>query len=665
MSLTTLARNMAAAAVAALVLLPASAPAQVDPLTPEQVLEPVEESVEAAVPEATPDGLAPLTKSDVDAWLDGFMPYAIGNNEIVGAVVTVVKDGEILTNRGFGYADLETRTPVDPETTMFRPGSISKLFAWTAVMQLVEQGKIDLDADINTYLDYKIPDAFGAPITMRHVMTHTAGFEEAIKNLIIEDPEKLMSLGDYLKSSIPARIFPPGEVPAYSNYATALAGYVVERVSGETFDDYLDAHIFAPLGMDHSTFRQPLPEQFEEFMSGGYKNVSDGEAAKYEMIPAAPAGSLASSGEDMARFMIAHLNNGGPLLKPETAEMMHETLDQHTPLNAMALGFYQQDRGALRSIGHGGDTTLFHSDLSLFVDKNVGLFVSFNSNGTGSGTLLLREKLAENFASRYFEEARIPFEPRLDTAKEHGEMIAGLYESSRTSATGFAALMRILGQSKITVNEDGDIVMPLGPVEMRWREVEPFVWRNTVDSFRMAAAFNDDGSVKHVTFEPVSPFMQLLPAPWYRSSALLMPLLSVALGVLALTLVMWPVRAGVRWRYKAPFALSGKDAMAHRLVRVGIILVFVQLFLWMMMFQTMEANLTALTAELDGQLRLAQFAQVLLYAAIGLSLWNLVTVWTGARSWFGKLWSVVITLSLLVVLWFCAVGGLLSLDLSY
>ena len=290
---------------------------------------------------------------------------------------------------------------------------------------------------------------------------------------------------------------------------------------------------------------------------------------------------------------------------------------------------------------------------------------AFNSNGTGSGTLLLREKLAENFASRYFEEARIPFEPRLDTAKEHGEMIAGLYESSRTSATGFAALMRILGQSKITVNEDGDIVMPLGPVEMRWREVEPFVWRNTVDSFRMAAAFNDDGSVKHVTFEPVSPFMQLLPAPWYRSSALLMPLLSVALGVLALTLVMWPVRAGVRWRYKAPFALSGKDAMAHRLVRVGIILVFVQLFLWMMMFQTMEANLTALTAELDGQLRLAQFAQVLLYAAIGLSLWNLVTVWTGARSWFGKLWSVVITLSLLVVLWFCAVGGLLSLDLSY
>ncbi|WP_133162355.1 serine hydrolase domain-containing protein [Hyphococcus luteus] len=670
MSLTALARNAKAALLAAALLLPASAQAQVDPVVPDDPITEdiaVEEAAPAA-PDVTPaeDGVHALTKADVDAWLDGFMPYALNENQVVGAVVMVVKDGEILTGRGFGYADLETRKPVDPATTMFRPGSISKLFTWTAVMQLVEKGEIDLDEDVNAYLDFKIPDAFGAPITVRHLMTHTAGFEEAIKNLIFEDPEKLMSLEDYVKSSIPARIFPPGQTPAYSNYATALAGYIVQRVSGESFDDYIDNHIFTPLGMEHSTFRMPLPEKYEGLMSGGYNDAADGEAQKFELIPAGPAGSLSSSGEDMSRFMIAHLNDGGPLLKPETARRMHETIDQHTPpLNAMALGFYQQNRGDLRSVGHGGDTTLFHSDLSLFLDKGVGLFVSFNSSGTGGGMVLLREKLAENFAERYFEEARIPFEPRLDTAKEHGAMVAGLYESSRTPASGFAALMRILGQTTISVDEEGDLVMPLGATQLRWREVEPFIWRNTQMGMRMAAVMDDDGKVDHITFEPVSPFMQYLPTPWHRSSSILMPLLSVALGALVLTLILWPANAIVRWRYKTPFALSGKEALAYRAVRVGIILVFVQLFLWFLIFQTLNSDLTALTAELDGQLRMAQLAQVFLYAALGASVWNLAMVWSGARSWFAKLWSVVLPLAFMVLIWFCAVGGLLSFDLNY
>ncbi|HTC91360.1 MAG TPA: serine hydrolase domain-containing protein, partial [Bryobacteraceae bacterium] len=122
-----------------------------------------------------------LTQSDADAWLDGFMPYTLESNDIAGATVVIVKDGQVLTQRGFGYADVAARKPVDPATTMFRAGSISKLFTWTAVMQLVEQHKIDLDADVNQYLDFKIPPYEGKPITMRNLMTHTPGFEEAFK----------------------------------------------------------------------------------------------------------------------------------------------------------------------------------------------------------------------------------------------------------------------------------------------------------------------------------------------------------------------------------------------------------------------------------------------------------------------------------------------------
>ena len=206
-------------------------------------------SIERAGPEGPPAGAAQLTRADVQAWLDGFLPYALQRGDVPGAVVTVVKDGEVLFKKGYGYADLKRKKPVDPDLTLFRPGSVSKLFTWTAVMQLVEQGKLDLDKDVNTYLDFKIPSAFGKPITLRNAMTHTPGFEEVGRNLFSDDTTKVQPNGDWLKSWTPTRIYPPGTVPAYSNYATAMAGYIVQRVSGEPFEQYIEHHIFQPLGM--------------------------------------------------------------------------------------------------------------------------------------------------------------------------------------------------------------------------------------------------------------------------------------------------------------------------------------------------------------------------------------------------------------------------------
>ena len=145
-------------------------------------------------------------------------------------------------------------------------------------MQLFEQGKLDLDRDVNEYLDYKIPDAFDKPITLKNILTHTPGFEEQIKNLIITDNSK-PNLGQYVKTYIPGRIYPPGTVPAYSNYATAVAGYIVERVSGRPFDEYVNENIFKPLKMERSTFTQPLPSGLAELMSNGYRRGSDEVAA--------------------------------------------------------------------------------------------------------------------------------------------------------------------------------------------------------------------------------------------------------------------------------------------------------------------------------------------------------------------------------------------------
>src|SRR5271156_6003120 len=295
----------------------------------------------AAAPDSSASKGHDLTADDLGAFFDGLITEQIGHADIAGAVVAVVKDGKLLYAKGFGYADVAKKNPVNPETTMFRPGSISKTFTWTAVMQQVQAGKIDLDGDINQYLDFKIPDYDGKPVTMRQLMTHSEGFSDAAKDLIVTDPKRVKGLDVMLRGAVPARIFPPGVVPAYSNYGASLAGYIVQRVSGEPFDDYVAHHIFMPLGMTHSTFVQPLPGKFAADMSKGYR-VASRPAGPYELVTLPPAGALATSGSDMARFMIAHLQDGTyqgqSILDAKTAELMHSPQFRPVPgLPAMAL----------------------------------------------------------------------------------------------------------------------------------------------------------------------------------------------------------------------------------------------------------------------------------------------------------------------------------------
>src|SRR4030095_9832348 len=272
-----------------------------------------------------PSGVHQLTATDVEAFLDGIVPLQLKSDDIAGATVAVVKDGKILFARGYGFSDVKQKRPVSAEETLFRPGSVSKLFTWTAVMQLVEKGMLDLDRDVNEYLDFKIPDAFGKPITLKNLLTHTPGFEEQVKDLITQNTGS-PNLGQYLKTHIPARIYPPGTVPAYSNYATSVAGYIVERVSGQPFDQYVAENILKPLNMSHSTFTQPLPSNLAPLMSNGYR-LAYGEAQAFEIVNPYPAGSLSSSATDMSQFMMAHLADGelgnAHILKPETAQLMH------------------------------------------------------------------------------------------------------------------------------------------------------------------------------------------------------------------------------------------------------------------------------------------------------------------------------------------------------
>src|SRR2546430_4169928 len=251
-------------------------------------------------------GAHELSQSDVEAFLDGMIPLQLAREDIAGAVISVVKDGKVLFARGYGYSNVEKRTPVSADSTLFRPGSISKLFNWTGIMQQVELGKVDLDRDVNDYLDFKIPPTYPKPITLRNIMAHTPGFEETVQELFVPAASDLTPLDEYLKKHLPVRIFPPGTTPAYSNYATTLAGYILQRVSGEPFDTYIEHHIFQPLELSHCTTRQPLPDALKPLTSSGY-DVASEPAKPVEFVEAAPAGSSSVSGADMQHFMIAHL----------------------------------------------------------------------------------------------------------------------------------------------------------------------------------------------------------------------------------------------------------------------------------------------------------------------------------------------------------------------
>ena len=201
-------------------------------------------------------------RAELEAFMDGIMTAQLRDHHVAGATVSVVRDGSLFFAKGYGNADVRKGRPVAADSTMFRIGSISKLFTWTAVMQLVEQGKLDLNTDINKYLDFKIPATFPEPITLTHVMTHTPGFEEDPRDLFTEDSTHITPMGKWLPAHMPARVRPPGTYSSYSNWATATAGYIVERVSGMPFDAYVEKNILEPLGMTQTSTRQPLPARY-------------------------------------------------------------------------------------------------------------------------------------------------------------------------------------------------------------------------------------------------------------------------------------------------------------------------------------------------------------------------------------------------------------------
>ncbi|MEL6683019.1 MAG: serine hydrolase domain-containing protein [Pseudomonadota bacterium] len=612
---------------------------------------------------------ADIPVQDIEIWLDGLLPFAIRQAKIAGAVVVVVDRDGIVLQKGYGFADWEASAPVLPDETLFRPGSISKLFTATAVMQQVEQGKLDLDADINTYLDFSIPPFEGQPVTMRQLLTHTPGFEEALRYLFTDEP---MALEEYVKRSLPARVFAPGTTPAYSNYGSALAGYVVERVSGMPFEIYIAQNIFAPLGMTRSTFAQPLPNELVPAMSGRYATVGQ-FSLPFEFIPASPAGGLSATGADMGRFMIAHLNEGRGVLRAETTQAMQTYQAPGIDgLSRMALGFYEKRVQGRRAIGHGGDTQGFHSDLTIFPDDGVGLYVSLNSSGAGGQTFGIRHHLLTGFAERFLpstDAEDIQSGVDATTAQSHAELVAGSYVSSRGSFTNFLSLAGFLGQAQVGALPDGGLHFPmldgLGIGAFDWVEIAPFVWEDHNTGHWIAAEVID-GKVVRLSTDLFSPFTVLMPVGPMRDAALWLPVIAAALLIIFMQALLWPVRRLIRARLGGALSLEGGHLMAYRATGILSWGVVLNVLGWVIFVVLVSANPTLLGGGLDGLLQTLRLALPL--AAIGLAIAagaHLIWSFGQRRSWLAHLGRLSLFLSAILLIFLIASHHLYGFDLRF
>lgn len=614
-------------------------------------------SVQAAVQTAPAKAAPAMTTQDLDAFFAGLVPYALHRADIPGAVVVVVKDGKVLLAKGYGYADVKTKRPVDPATTIFRPGSVSKLFTWTAVMQLVQAGKIDLDADVNQYIDFKIPPYDGKPVTMRDLMTHTGGFEETVRDLLVDTKAQVLPIDVYLKRHLPTRIFPPGKVIAYSNYGATLAGYIVQRVSGEKFEDYIAQHVFAPLKMVHSSFLQPLPPNLAPLMATGYLNASEGKTKPFEYVDTAPAGASSSTGIDMAHFILAYLNHGNydgyQLLKPATIkEMWTQQVVPEKGLPGFDLGFYQDDFNGLPIIGHGGDTVVFHSDLHLIPSKGIGWFVAFNSAGKAGAVEDVRNNLFKRFLDRYYPYTP-PVEPTVADPQKDAARVAGWYVSSRRVERALA-FVYTLGQSQVTANPDGTIeasaMKNAAGYPIVWREVAPLRYRQVGGDAYLVFGTDANGNVVSWASDASNMVSVQQRVTGLRTLGSIKSLLTIFAGIIVLSLL---IRLGAwiaRRKLKLSLHLSRGEHMLHAAARIGAIAFLVALVGWPMLLSSEAA---ILAPSLPGKMMVLYVIGVIaIIGALAMIVEAVVRVLRGPGGWLVRSGEILVALAAVYAIWF-------------
>ncbi|MBK8654578.1 MAG: beta-lactamase family protein [Haliscomenobacter sp.] len=593
-----------------------------------------------------------LDSARVASFMDGMMAAQLKNKHLAGASVAIVQNGKLLFAKGYGYADLERKTPVDPGKTLFRIGSISKTFIWTSVMQLVQQGKLDLNADINTYCkDFQIPANFPQPVTLLDLMNHNPGFEDRVLGLFAKSPESLKPLGEILREEMPRRVWAPGTISAYSNHGSGMAAYIVEQASGLSWDDYVEKHILQPLHMNHTTFRQPVPEALASGLSKGYTWQNGRfQSGDFEYVPLAPVGAASATAKDMARFMIAHLQYGKldtvRILDSLTAREMYRPSFRHTPdMNPMRHGFMDISRYGQEIFGHGGDTELFHALMALFPAHQIGVFVSFNS-AEGSEAY---QKVMEAFVEYFFPE---PVLSNLKPDARQAEALKkfeGAYRANRFTRSDLTKIVALMSPPvEVVVTPEGYLETRAPGQTRRWIQEGKLLFREDTSPERIAFRVDDSGQITHM-FLSEMPIFALERTPVLDLPGVNTGLFGMSLGILLLALIGWPMGALARRRYGIRAVKANLlPASARWIAWLAALAMVIYLAGVAMQVKGAETVLYGLSPQLKTWLFLPWGIGVL---SLGV-LWHTLLIWGNGRGRMGaRLGYTLVFLALAALFW--------------
>lgn len=602
-----------------------------------------------------------LDAVELEIFFDGLFQGLMDTHHIPGGVVAVVLGDSLLLAKGYGHANVEEQIPVHPDSTIFRVASISKLFIWTAIMQLVDAEKVDLSTDLNTYLTdvgVKVPETFDTPVTLGHLMTHTAGFESRYIGRAVESPSQLLSRPEVMREQMPERIRAAGQVASYSNHGSELAALVVEAVSGQSYEDYVLEHILRPLGMTSTTLRQQIPKHIQERLATGYAYQGGTlrvQQFQYILVPA--AGALTSTATDMARFMRAHLNAGRlgevEILDSLTARRMQMPLFEPAPgVSPITHGFYGSKYASQPIIRHSGDNSGFHSDFVLMPEQQIGLFVSFNGQGGN-----LRESIIESFVRRYFGNESTLFQPIRSSSVDRGDtpawaedltIFTGSYVSARRVHSTLAKLGALLMAVEVEDAGEGKLMTHANETITWIPSDHPLLFREKDGDRTLSFLENDNGQPTYFYYGN-TPIVAFERAPLrMQTSFNLMLLLGTGLMLFS-AVIVGPVVAFVRTRFdisggaRSPmpltaYGLSGGASLLLLVFIFGLILVLL--------------NPMSLSVGLPGW-----FQTMLVVPFVALAL-TVVNVYFLVRSWMSgtgrlsaRIYISFVTLACMAVFW--------------
>ena len=605
---------------------------------------------------------ADISQPDLEAFFDGVLSQRLERDDIAGAAVAVVKDGEVVFEKGYGYADVAKKIPVSPRDTVFGIASISKTFTATAVMQLVAAGQLDLDVDVDRYLDFEVAKAFPEPITLRRLLTHTAGFEEGGKD-DLDDPKSMSKLGPFLATHQPAQIFRPGTRIAYSNYGNSLAGYVVERVAKQPFATYIAQHIYQPLGMQHSTYEAPLPPSLAPLATQEYWRASQ-PPRPIEYLTRHPAGGMFTTADDMTRYMIMHLQGDRRVLTEEAARTLYSIQWRAHPNGpGIAMAFYQGVGNGRYVLTHGGDLACQHSDLWLIPGEHLGVFLIFNT--TGTDWTRIRGSIWRAFVDRYLP-ATAPPPP---TVKADIARLVGSYLTTRRMQTSFLSITSYLQPVRVTGNADGSISMEgatdYSGTPKKYYPIGDLLFREA-DGHTLGFIRGSNGTIVAVIADGVAEFEREQGLLSGHTQALLL-ILSAATVLLAL--VSWPVAALLRWRYHRPLRneLDAPALQRKRIVRGTVTVAVVVIFLAGIYLTALaKLEFQILSSSTDPYIRLFQLLCLLLIVGSMHAVWSAAIAWKRREgAWSHRLGMTLTSCALAVMSVFILSYHLLAIRLAY